>query len=222
MPLVLISVVTGYALLVLGAFAGQRWLIYPRRGTGTAPVLEGATLERLAGADGRTVFALYAAARDGAPTLVHWTAFDADAEDLNGNGRFDVTDGEDFDGDGVLDREPVGVAFDCHWLAEGEDPSAMSDAQLAALDWVPCTRVPGVGDTDSLETSPGAPIPATGPLAGVATAPPGVGRSWVFAWDAALDAAGNTRGMILRATPFDTQHNHGSAAYSRIVVHTEQ
>ena len=84
MPLVLISVVTGYALLVLGAFAGQRWLIYPRRGTGTAPVLEGATLERLAGADGRTVFALYAAARDGAPTLVHFHGNGEELADLDG------------------------------------------------------------------------------------------------------------------------------------------
>jgi hypothetical protein len=159
---------------------------------------------------------------EGAPTLVHWTAFDADSEDLNGNGVLDVADGEDMDGDGILDCERVGVAFDFHWLAAGEDPSLMSDAQLAALNWLPCTHVAGVGDTDSLDARPGSPIPNTGDQAGVCTAPPGVGRHWVFAWDAELDDAGTTRGMILRATPFDEQRNVGSSAYSRIVVHTAQ
>jgi hypothetical protein len=72
--------------------------------------------------------------------LVNWTAFDADSEDLNGNGRLDVEQGEDVDGDGVLDAAPVGVAFDWHRLAAGENPSAMTTAQLAALTWQPCTR----------------------------------------------------------------------------------
>jgi hypothetical protein len=159
---------------------------------------------------------------EGSPTLVHWTAFDPDSEDLNGNGVMDVADGEDMNGNGLLDCERVGVAFDFHWLAEGEDPSLMTDAQLAGLNWLPCTHVADVGDTDALAAQPGVPIPQTGENAGVCSAPPGVGRQWVFAWDAELDDAGTTRGMILRATPFDAERNVGTPAYSRIVVHTAQ
>ena len=159
---------------------------------------------------------------EGAPTLVHWTVFDSDSEDFNGNGQLDVADGEDMNGNGRLDCEQVGVAFDFHWLQVGEDPAAMSDAQLAALQWAPCTHVATVGDTDSLDARPGVPVPEGGRNAGVCSAPPGVGRHWVFAWDAELDDAGTTRGMILRATPFDQHRNIGAPAYSRIVVHTAQ
>lgn len=128
MPLVLISVVAGYALLVLGAFASQRWLIYPRRGTGEVPVLPGTTLEKLAGAD-RTVFALYAPARAGAPTLVHF----------HGNGE-ELADMEGFvslfraRGFGVL-----AVEYPGYGLSRANAPSETSiyeDAEIALSDLV--------------------------------------------------------------------------------------
>lgn len=94
----------------------------------------------------------------------------------------------------------------------------MTDARLAALKWFPCTRVVGVGDTDSLDARPGVPVPTTGELAGVASARPGVGRHWTFAWNAFLDAGGATDGFILRATPFCAHRTRGATVYSRIVV----
>jgi len=72
----------GYALILLGAFAVQRRLIYPARGTGAAPELPGATLETLAAPGGRAVHVLYAKARDGAPTLVHFHGNGEELADL--------------------------------------------------------------------------------------------------------------------------------------------
>ncbi len=154
----------------------------------------------------------------GKSVLVGWTAYSRDSEDLNGNGVLDVADGEDVNANGILDGDRMGVAFDHHHLAPGEDPSAMTDAQLAALKWFPCTRVAGAGDTVSLDARPGVPVPTTGDLAGVASAPPGVGRRWTFAWDAFDDAGGATDGFILRATPFCEHRVRGATVYSRIVV----
>jgi hypothetical protein len=157
-------------------------------------------------------------ATSGAPVTVGWTAFDPDSEDLNGNGQLDIAAGEDVNNNGVLDCEPMGVAFDWHILAPGEDPAAMTDAQLAALRWFECTRFAGVGDTDSLDARPGVPIPTTGDLAGVCSAPPGVGRHWTFAWDVATDVGiwpGNT--FIVRGTPFCAHRKRGATVYSRIV-----
>jgi hypothetical protein len=150
--------------------------------------------------------------------LVNWTAFDADSEDFNGDGRLDVDQAEDLDSDGVLDDERVGVAFDFHRLGVDEDPASMTDAQLAVVTWSPCTRMAGVGDTDSLDARPGAPIPTTGDLAGVASAPSPVGRQWLFAWDSAKDVGATSGSFILRATPFDQKRRRGERTWSRIVV----
>ena len=54
---IVLSLALGYALLILGAYAGQSRLIYPRRGTGELPELAGAELETLASKTGRKVFA---------------------------------------------------------------------------------------------------------------------------------------------------------------------
>jgi hypothetical protein len=150
--------------------------------------------------------------------LVNWTAFHPDSEDLNGNGVLDVALGEDTNWNGMLDPVHVGVAFDWHRLAPGEDPTTMTPAQLAALSWSPCTREIGVGDTDSLDARPGVPVPTSGDLAGVACAPFPVGRHWVFAWDSAADVGATTDGFILRAAPFDQQRSVGATVYSTIVV----
>lgn len=67
-----------YAALVVAAWAGQGALLYPAPRRSHPPTLEGARLERIASA-GRTVYALYVPARDGAPTIVH---FHGNGEDL--------------------------------------------------------------------------------------------------------------------------------------------
>jgi len=145
--------------------------------------------------------------------MIHWTAYDADSEDLNGNGVLDVKAGEDADGDGKLDDERVGVAFDYHRLAANEDPANMTPAQIAALAWLPCTRAKGVGDTDSLGAAPGVALPTSGDLAGVPSAPPGVGRHWTFAWDSVADVGTVYSKFIFRARPFDQKRELGAFVY---------
>ena len=158
----------------------------------------------------------------GTPLLVNWTAYDADSEDSNGNGQLDLADGEDKNGNGTFDPGRVGVAFDFHIVGDSEDPAAMSDDELASLSWIPCTRVASVGDTDSLDARPGVPVPTTGDLAGVASAPFPIGRHWVFAWDPAADIGTTWRGFILRATPFDETRAVGATVYSRTIVYEAQ
>jgi pimeloyl-ACP methyl ester carboxylesterase len=80
--LVVATLALGYALLVLGAFAGQRRLIYPARGSGATPDVAGTTIEKLALPDGSIVHVLYAEARDGAPTLVHFHGNGEELADL--------------------------------------------------------------------------------------------------------------------------------------------
>jgi fermentation-respiration switch protein FrsA (DUF1100 family) len=80
--LVLAALALAYALIVLGVYAGQRRLIYPARGVGAVPELAEATLEKLAGANGRTVHVLYSQARDGAPTVVHFHGNGEELADL--------------------------------------------------------------------------------------------------------------------------------------------
>jgi uncharacterized protein len=80
--IILAALVGAYALVTLGAYSGQRRLVYPYRGAGQAPVVAGASLEKLAGAGGRTVHALYVKARDGAPTLVHFHGNGEELSDL--------------------------------------------------------------------------------------------------------------------------------------------
>jgi hypothetical protein len=145
--------------------------------------------------------------------MIHWTAFDADSEDLNGNGQLDIAAGEDVNNNGILDCENVGVAFDYHRLLPTENPGSMTPAQIAALSWLPCTRTKGVGDTDSLDARPGVPIPTTGDLAGVCSAPPGVGRNWTFAWDSVTDVGTVYAKFVFRARPFDQKRENGNYAY---------
>lgn len=155
----------------------------------------------------------------GAPVLVAWRAFSADTEDFDGDGILEVFDGEDLNGNGRLDGDRMGVAFDWHRLAPGENPAAMSDTQLAALAWSPCTRLFGAGDPDSLDARPGVPVPTTGDLAGVPSAAPGRTPSpLTFAWDAVRDAGSAPGSFILRGTPFCQHRNVGSTVYSRTVT----
>jgi hypothetical protein len=165
-----------------------------------------------------TIDSVASSAADPTLVLAGWTAYQADSEDLNGNGLLDIADGEDRNGNGLLDCVKAGVAFDFHRVAAGEDPSTATDADLASWKWYPCTRRAGVGDTDGLDVRPGWPIPETGDLAGVCTAPVPVGRHWTFAWDARRDAGGANLPLILRATPFDQHGAHGATVYSRTIV----
>lgn len=152
---------------------------------------------------------------DGAVVLADWSVSDADSEDRDGDGVLDLADGEDVNVNGVLDSGRVGVAFDWHRIAAGEVPANMTDAQLAALKWFPCTRRADVGDGDSLVLAPG-----RAPEGGLPVAAPGAARSYVFAWDSAEDAGAAVDSYILRATPFDEQGEHGTTIYSRTIVRT--
>lgn len=156
----------------------------------------------------------------GETVVADFTVADGDSEDLDDDGILDVVDGEDVNGNGVLDVDRAGVAWDFHRLAPGEDPALLSDEDLAALVWFPCTRKAGEGDTNRLESRPGVPVPETGELAGVPTSPGG--RSFTFAWDAIGDAGPTTDGIILRARPFDQRRARGQTVYSREVVHITQ
>jgi len=82
--IVIVSLVLGYALLTLGAYAGQNRLIYPRRGTGDVPEVDPlrARLETIASKTGRKVYALYAPASDDAPVLVHFHGNGEELADL--------------------------------------------------------------------------------------------------------------------------------------------
>jgi hypothetical protein len=149
----------------------------------------------------------------GSTVLATWSAYDADTEDFNGNGVLDVADGEDVNGNGILDTTRVGIAFDWHRLAPGEDPATMTDDQLASLQWLQCTRVAGVGDSDALVLTPGQP-----PVGDLVAGYPGVGHSYVFAWAAAQDTGGVGDRFLLRGSPIDEQGQRGSTVYSRTVV----
>jgi pimeloyl-ACP methyl ester carboxylesterase len=61
-----------YATLLVVAWLGQASLLYPAPRRPITPELEGATLERIPGPDGRTVYALHVPAPGDAPTLVHF------------------------------------------------------------------------------------------------------------------------------------------------------
>jgi pimeloyl-ACP methyl ester carboxylesterase len=74
-----------YAALALAAYAYQRTLMYPAPRHPIEPRAEGATLERIEGPGGTTIFALYAPASPGAPTVVH---FHGNGEDLAAQGWF--------------------------------------------------------------------------------------------------------------------------------------
>src|SRR5215208_3295536 len=62
----------GYTALTLAAWGGQRAMLFPAPGGAREPILRGATLERIPGPNGTTVYALHAPAPGGAPTVVHF------------------------------------------------------------------------------------------------------------------------------------------------------
>jgi pimeloyl-ACP methyl ester carboxylesterase len=68
-----------YGALLVAAFLGQRAFIYPAPSRSVEPRVAGAELLRIAGPDGVAVYATYAIAPPGAPTLVH---FHGNGEDL--------------------------------------------------------------------------------------------------------------------------------------------
>ncbi len=136
--------------------------------------------------------------------LVKWTAADPDSEDLNGNGIFEPQLGEDLNGDEVAQLERMGVAFDHAPLLPGQNPATMSDEELAALAWQPCTRAPEA-DTDALPSGPADPAITASPI----------GRQYTFAWDSVADV-GTVHGFYaLRATPVDEKYENGATVYLR-------
>ncbi len=136
---------------------------------------------------------------------INWTAFDDDSEDLNGNGVLDLLDLEDRNGNGVLDPEYIAVAFDYYRVPDGVDPATLSQSELDALLWLPCTRAEGFG------TEPSAPPELR--IDGYPTAPTGVGRAHVWAWDSVADVGTVNARYILRASPFDQKREPGATIY---------
>ncbi len=130
---------------------------------------------------------------------VTWAAFDADGEDADGNGLLDVAAGEDRDGDGRLDTAPVSVAFD--WTVVAPDAEAPTDDDSAgATLWWPCRERLGYGDGAVLRPSGGVDA----------------GRRWIYVWDYARDLAGYRDDVVvvLRARPLDRAGKRGPNAYS--------
>jgi hypothetical protein len=125
---------------------------------------------------------------EGPITTFAWTAFDADSEDANGDGLFDLLR-EDRDGDGIMDASTMSVAFDYYRLAEDEDVSRLSDAELDALLWLPCTRVEDAGDSDV--DAPSSPV----------------GTQNVFAWDWQADPSITGDRVVIRARGYDGQEH---------------
>jgi len=124
---ILVVSIAAYVLLAFGAYALQRRLLYPRRGSGAVPELSGATLETFTGTGGNKVHALYAKAPDDAPTLVHF----------HGNGE-ELADMVEFvalfrrRGFGVL-----AVEYPGYGLSRAIDPTESAiyrDAELALKD----------------------------------------------------------------------------------------
>jgi pimeloyl-ACP methyl ester carboxylesterase len=115
--------VAAYVLVMLGVFVAQRRLIYPVRGSGATPAVPGATLERLAAPGGGTVHTLYAPARGGAPTLVH---FHGNGEELADQGELLTLFGAH--GLGVL-----AVEYPGYGLSRGGQPSERSLYEAAEV-----------------------------------------------------------------------------------------
>lgn len=72
MLLIMATLAAVYVGIALLAFVGQRSLIYPAPADRSVPAVEGATLLQIVSVTGRTVYALYAPAPPGAPTVVHF------------------------------------------------------------------------------------------------------------------------------------------------------
>jgi hypothetical protein len=66
------AAVAGYVALSLAAAGAQRPMLFPAPGGAREPVMRGATLDRIVGPNGTTVYALHAPAPAGAPTVVHF------------------------------------------------------------------------------------------------------------------------------------------------------
>jgi pimeloyl-ACP methyl ester carboxylesterase len=77
------SSLTLYSLLMVVAYFGQQLVLYPAPANPIEPRFEGARLEGIAGPDGATIYALYAPASPGRPTVVH---FHGNGEDIAGQG----------------------------------------------------------------------------------------------------------------------------------------
>ncbi|MHB8872890.1 MAG: alpha/beta hydrolase [Myxococcaceae bacterium] len=77
--IVVVTLAGAYLALVLAAFLGQRAITYPVPDGAREPQLAGATLLRLPGPGGSTVYALHVPAPPGAATVVH---FHGNAEQL--------------------------------------------------------------------------------------------------------------------------------------------
>src|SRR5258706_1994696 len=71
-----------YAAFALVVHFNQRRLLYPAPKTGDEPVVEGATLTRVRGPSGRTVYALHLPAPKNAPTIVHFHGNGEELADL--------------------------------------------------------------------------------------------------------------------------------------------
>ncbi len=129
---------------------------------------------------------------------LEWAAFSRDTEDLDADGELDPLDGEDRNGNGVLDHVNVAVAFDWYALADGETiPS--TDAELAGLDWRPCTRA-DLGDPDD----------------GVPSGGLGIGTRWTFVWDFVANvgqAPFSAGDYLFRAVPYSDSGRLGEADY---------
>lgn len=137
---------------------------------------------------------------------IAWLARHADSEDLNGNGVFEPQLGEDVNGDGRAELRALGVHFDFHVLAPGEDPARMTAVERDRLEWSPCSRLDGAGDNDSL--------PRGYDLQGAEPFATPIGNSWTFVWDAASDLPpGGTERIVLRGRCVDTTLKRSEPAY---------
>ncbi|HYO57243.1 alpha/beta hydrolase [Archangium sp.] len=70
--MVLVTLVIAYVGLCVLVFLNQRQLVFPVPPGAREPELPGATLLRIPGPEGSTVYALHVPAPDGAPTVVHF------------------------------------------------------------------------------------------------------------------------------------------------------
>ncbi len=147
-----------------------------------------------------------AEAAPGGSIAIRWLARHADSEDLNGNGVFEPQLGEDVNGDGRAGLRALGVHFDFHVLAPGEDPARVSLVERDRLEWSPCSRLDGAGNNDSL--------PRGYDLQGAEPFATPIGNSWTFVWDAAADLPpGGTERIVLRGRCVDTTLKRSEPTY---------
>jgi hypothetical protein len=144
---------------------------------------------------------------------IKWSAFDDNSEDLDGDGEFDPIDGEDLNGNNLLDNEYVAAAFDYYELQPGDTPQAMTLEELAGLDWKPCTNADPDGNPDAVRDAQNEII-----FDGFASAPTGVsgvGNQHTFRWLSVVDVGTINGDFIVRARPFDQKREHGLYEYEQ-------